>query len=274
MSNWNTINDIAKAIVVDTANAIETAHGMIAEAQAMATAKVEAKRYSNCVSCQLLMENFLLAYPTATQRGKDEYFSEVVFETCTPCQDEYNAYLDSIAPVDEVLDNPSDWERQNLETRQITATIDKLSNGYGLGAGEESVYFVDTAPVTCECGREYHHLSRKVNASRINGIANGCTECKPDRKEREIAKAASRCRLRLAQHIAKSRNGGQARTIHRDVAIRYLQRFDGQTFAVQTGADTAEIYLEDAKGSVIGKVLYTDKYPKPPPPEAFADMPY
>lgn len=114
--HWKIVNDIAKAIVTETASAIETAHGLIEDAQAMATAKVEAKRYSNCLSCQLLMENFLLAYPNASQKGKDEYFSEVVFPTCKPCTDEYNAYLDSIQPVDETLDNPSDWERQNLET--------------------------------------------------------------------------------------------------------------------------------------------------------------
>lgn len=109
-------NDIAFAIVTETAAAMHIAQEMIADAQSAAAAKVESQRFSDCQSCQLLMENFLLAHPNANQRGKDAYFSEVVFPSCKPCTDEYNAYLDSIAPVDEYLDNPSDWERQNLET--------------------------------------------------------------------------------------------------------------------------------------------------------------
>ena len=64
------------------------------------------------------------------------------------------------------------------------------------------------------------------------------------------------------------------RTIYRDVAVRYLQRFGGQTFAIQTGIDTAEIYLENPKGKIIGSVTYSDKYPKPPTAETFKDMPF
>lgn len=95
--------------------AVNTAEGLIDDAKRMATAKVEAKRYSNCVSCQLLMENFLLAYPNASQRGKDEYFSEVVFPTCNPCTTEYNAYLDTLEPPEDVvLDCESEWEKRNL----------------------------------------------------------------------------------------------------------------------------------------------------------------
>lgn len=130
--------------------------------------------------------------------------------------------------------------------------------------------------VSCTCGERYHvtDAERECNPHRINDVADGCKKCIPDRHRRELRKAASRCRLRLAQHIARVRNGGDtAREIHRDVAVRYLQRFDGQTFAVQTSVDTAEIYLENAKGSVIGKVLYTDKYPKPPDCD-FSTMPF
>lgn len=144
-------------------------------------------------------------------------------------------------------------------------------NGYGIGPGQESTYCVDNQPVECECGRIYPAHSRKVNASRINGIANGCTACLADRHQREIAKAAARCRLTLARHIAAARS---KRTIHRDVAIRYLQIFGGSTYQIQTDVDAAEIYLEDAKGRILGKVDTRDKYPKPPPPEVFADMPF
>jgi len=109
-------HDIARAIVTETTTAVHLAQEMIADAQTAAAAKVESQRFSNCQSCQLLMENFLLAHPTANQRGKDEYFSQVVFASCTPCTEAYNAYLDTLAPPDETLDSPSDWERQNLET--------------------------------------------------------------------------------------------------------------------------------------------------------------
>lgn len=129
------------------------------------------------------------------------------------------------------------------------------------GGWSESDWYDDRTEITCECGAVYPRHSRKVNASSVNGIANGCTACKPDRQEREIAKAATRCRLKLARHIATQR-ARTRRVIYRDVAIRYLQRFGGQTFAVQTDVDACEIYLENAKGLIIGKVSYLDLYPK------------
>ena len=125
--------------------------------------------------------------------------------------------------------------------------------------------------IACECGKVYPFSeSDKLSPMRINGIAKGCTACKPDRHQREIAKASSRCRLRLARHIAKSRK----RTIYRDVAVRYIQRFHGQTFALQTDADTSEIYLEDRTGRILGAVSMREKYPKPPPAATFSEMPY
>jgi len=126
--------------------------------------------------------------------------------------------------------------------------------------------------VSCTCGETYHvtDAERECNPHRINGIADGCKKCKPDRHQREMAKARGRCRLTLARHIAKARGN---RVIPRDVACRYLSRFGGCTFAVQTDADAAEMYLENAKGSVLGKVLYTDKYPKQTDCD-FSDMPY
>lgn len=144
-----------------------------------------------------------------------------------------------------------------------------MSYGTSFGAWLESDRYDDREVIPCECGAVYPRHSRSVNASSINGKANGCTACKPSRHEREIAKAKARCLLRLARHIANQRK----RTIYRDVAVRYLQRFGGSTFAVQTESDDCEIYLENAKGQILGAVSYLDKYPKPPVTD-FSEMPY
>lgn len=126
--------------------------------------------------------------------------------------------------------------------------------------------------IACECGKVYPFSeSEKLSPMRINNVAKGCTACIRDPHQREIAKAASRCRLTLARHIAKARRN---KPIFRDVAVRYLERYGGQTFSVQTEADEAEIYLENAKGQIIGSVSYLDKYPKPPADSVFADMPF
>ena len=139
----------------------------------------------------------------------------------------------------------------------------------GFGTWLESDWYDDRKEIPCECGEVYPRGSRSVNASSVNGLANGCVKCKKSEREREIAKAKVRCMLRLARHIAKQRK----RTIYRDVAVRYLQRFGGSTFAVQTDVDESEIYLENANGQVLGSVSYVDKYPKPPATD-FSDMPF
>ena len=126
--------------------------------------------------------------------------------------------------------------------------------------------------IACECGKVYPiSESEKLSPMRINDVAKGCTACDPSRHPREITKAHARCRLKLARHIANQR---RATPIFRDVACRYLQRFGGSTFSVQTDVDAAEIYLENAKGQIIGSVSYLDKYPKPPADSEFADMPF
>ena len=145
-----------------------------------------------------------------------------------------------------------------------------MSYGTSFGGWLESDWYDDREVIPCECGAVYPRHSRSVNASSINGIANGCVKCKKTQREREIAKAKSRCRLKLVRHIATSRK----RTIYRDVACRYLERFGGSTFAVQTEADQSEIYLENEKGQILGSVSYQDKYPKPPETTDFSEMPF
>lgn len=122
--------------------------------------------------------------------------------------------------------------------------------------------------IQCGCGKEYPRHSRSVHASSINGIANGCIECKPEVYQRRMIQAQTLCRHRLAKHIAARRE----RTIYRDVVYRYLQRFGGQTFTVRTAIDDADIYLEDVNGRILGSVSYSDKYPKLPAAETFDGM--
>ena len=145
-----------------------------------------------------------------------------------------------------------------------------MAYGTSFGGWLESDWYDDREVIPCECGEVYPRHSRSVNASSVNGIANGCVKCKKSERQREIAKAKMRCRLKLARHIAKAR---RKRIIYRDVAVRYLQRFGGQTFAVQTEIDDCEIYLENANGQIIGSVSYVDKYPKPPATD-LSDMPF
>ena len=54
------------------------------------------------------------------------------------------------------------------------------------------------------------------------------------------------------------------RKIHRDVAVRYRERFGGSTFVVQTEIDDREIYLRNSLGLTIATVSIFDKFPKPP----------
>ena len=125
-------------------------------------------------------------------------------------------------------------------------------------------------PVTCQnCDTHYPRGTDEGNAIYEGFNLVECGKCQAERHKREMATAKKRCFLTIARHIAARRK----RTIYRDVAVRYLQIFGGQTFSVQTGIDTAEIYLENAKGQIIGSVSYLDKYPKAPVTD-FSDIPY
>ena len=59
--------------------------------------------------------------------------------------------------------------------------------------------------------------------------------------------------------LVASRNG--IRKIHRDVAVRYIERFGGSTFVVQTEIDDCEIYLRNSLGLTIAIVSMFDKFP-------------
>ena len=60
----------------------------------------------------------------------------------------------------------------------------------------------------------------------------------------------------------------------RDVARRYIQRFGGSTFSVQTAADDAEIYLRNRQGTPIATVSLLNRFPEKVDPSTFEGMPY
>ena len=110
------VNDIAFAIVTETSQAIALAQALVRDAEIAATAKVRAVGFTNCRGCQAGIENFMIEYPDCSDAAVQSYLEDVVFLDCTPCTTEYNAMLDArFEEYSQVVDKPSDWERQNLE---------------------------------------------------------------------------------------------------------------------------------------------------------------
>ena len=111
------VNDFAFAIVTETAKAVETARAMVRDAEVAATAKRKAQLHTDCQACQAGLENFLIEFPDASDDAIQSE-TENLWETCGACSEEYHAHLERQAEASSVfyLDNPSDWERQNLET--------------------------------------------------------------------------------------------------------------------------------------------------------------
>ena len=84
---------------------------------------------------------------------------------------------------------------------------------------------------------------------------------------------------RLAQHpraACQPATQKPSETIYRDVAMRYIIRFEGKSDAVQTDADACDVFLkktDTVKLSVRSRL--STGFPKPPPADSeFADMPY
>ena len=121
--------------------------------------------------------------------------------------------------------------------------------------------------VTCEgCGTHYPRGNQDTgNATYIGYSLKTCGACY---RHNELKRASARVVLKIHRHIEARRNIAKdarkpIKEIHRDIAARYITRFDGSTFAVQTDVDDADIYLRNAFGLTIAKVLATDRYPKP-----------
>ena len=140
----------------------------------------------------------------------------------------------------------------------------------GFGTWQESDAYEDRNELPCQCGAVYpRHAIDHLSAVFIGGKATDCTACQPNgERARRIKAIANRIEATLFRH----RNG--KRIVHRDVAVRYLQRFGGHTFSVQAEVDDCQVHLKNANGEVIAVVSYLDKYPKPPAERTFADMPF
>ena len=83
-----------------------------------------------------------------------------------------------------------------------------------------------------------------------------CSECEKPKADPQI----------LVPHVYKR--------VFRDVACRYIARFGGSTFMVQTDADDAEIYLRNPHGEVIATVSMFDRFPKQVDENELADIPF
>ena len=126
-------------------------------------------------------------------------------------------------------------------------------------------YRSERPDVTCAgCGTHYPRGTDEGNATYIGYSLKSCGECQ--RISRREKSRQDHFQARLA-----SRNG--IRKIHRDVAVRYIERFGGSTFVVQTEIDDCEIYLRNCLGLTIATVSMFDKFPKPPE-NIVDDLPY
>ena len=106
----------------------------------------------------------------------------------------------------------------------------------------------------CECGAVQYMHTFDRERRYTNGVLVECKHCKPT--EPEI----------LFPHVYKR--------VFRDVACRYIQRFGGSTFAVQTEIDDCEIYLRDRFGEVIASVSLRNQFSEKIDKTAFEGMPY
>ena len=52
------------------------------------------------------------------------------------------------------------------------------------------------------------------------------------------------------------------RRVCRDVVCRYIRRFGGSTFQVQTDFDNAETYLRDVTGLAIAQISFLNRFPE------------
>ena len=128
----------------------------------------------------------------------------------------------------------------------------------------------DPRSYTCDCGNDVHKTFDRQTRS-VNGQIVSCSRCV---RRKAIAEVSERMHQRLKNHIAARANQPiTKRTIYRDVAVRYLTRFDGNTETIQTEIDDCEVVLKNRYGSIIGQVSMFDKFPKPPA-EVATDMPY
>lgn len=109
--------------------------------------------------------------------------------------------------------------------------------------------------ISCKgCGRQYSERDwGAVFKVRIGDHLESCTYCDKPKPQPRIFPIPKK-------------------VVGRDVACRYIIRFDGSTFWHQTDVDVAEVYLQDREGNVIAKVSQFDTFPKTE--SIFDDIPF
>ena len=121
-------------------------------------------------------------------------------------------------------------------------------------------YFCRRPPVTCEgCGRHYGWDECAAVMHYENFKLIHCSDCDKPKVEKPKPQPV----FPIPQ-----------KCVGRDVACRYIVRYDGKTFWHQTDADAGEIYLQDREGNVIAKVSAFDTFPKPVDTSEFDDIPF
>ena len=114
-------------------------------------------------------------------------------------------------------------------------------------------------PVSCQGCDTFYPPNEHANVMIFEGFnLVRCSKCETQKTQRGSEPEI------LFPHVY--------RRVFRDVACRYIRRFGGSTFSVQTAIDDCEIYLRNAIGFPIATVSMFDKFPKPTP--VFDDIPY
>lgn len=127
MSKRLTTNEIAFAIAVETAQAMQTAQAMVKDAELAARAKQTAEQQTQCRNCQAALENFILDYPDARAEAIDETHRDI-WENCPACRAEYVKVLD--AQFDDCQDTLDEWADANApETDEYNALDVHCFNG-------------------------------------------------------------------------------------------------------------------------------------------------
>ena len=127
MSKRLTTSDIAFGIALEAAQAIETTHAMIRDAEVAALAKHTAAKHTQCRNCQAALENFLIEFPDCTDDAISEKHTEF-WEACPECRAEYVEVLNSQfcshgnpGPCDECLDEWADANAPDAEYHELDA---------------------------------------------------------------------------------------------------------------------------------------------------------
>ena len=121
-------------------------------------------------------------------------------------------------------------------------------------------YRCSRPPVRCRgCGRHYEPHQHAPVMTFVGFNLVHCSNCDKPKVEKPKPQAVFPI---------------PPKCVGRDVACRYIVRYDGRTFWHQTDFDEADVYLQDREGNVIAKVSAFDTFPKPVDTNEFDDIPF